>query len=147
MPGPVPKRPEERTRRNATNSSGMPYTKGQALPTKWPGADRDWEKPVRDLWNAMKKSGQAAYAQQTDIAMAWIACDELNDYRSNAKASGRRNAELLKAIHALFDGLLLTEVERRKAAITLEPPAPEVEDEKVVYMNSLKEQMKNKKAS
>lgn len=141
--GPVPKRSEERTRRNATGEDGVSTKKGEAIPFTWPAADQQWDKAVKRFYASLKKSGQSAYYQASDANYAWLMCDEINEYRTDP----RRPAMKLQAIISMLNGgLLLTEAERRRAHIELEAPAPEVEDELAVRRRELEEQMRGHKA-
>lgn len=124
-PGPIPKRSEERTRRNKENEAGIEVKKGEATTTTWPHAGVDWEKPIKDFYYGLKKSGMSNFYQQAEIQWAWIACDELNGYRQNGGGAMK-----LQAVLSMFSqGLGVTEGDRRRMQIELEFPKPEVEDE------------------
>lgn len=142
--GPLPSRSDQRTRRNKTGEDGLEIKKGEATPTRWPQAGKDWEQPIKDLYYGARKSGMSAYYQQSDIQWLWLACQELNDYRN----SSRRSAMQLQAALSMFsEGLGLTEGSRRRLKIELELPSEgdEVDEvaEKVVDMKSRLKQKKS----
>lgn len=126
MPGPIPKRSEERTRRNAAGEDGIELKKGEAQPYSWTRADPDWDEPTRDFYYSFRKSGMAAYFQQTDVQWLWLACDELARYR----AMGKQSAMLLGSIiQMLNSGFGITEGERRRLKIELDVPQEAESDE------------------
>jgi hypothetical protein len=125
MPGPIPKRSEERTRRNKTNESGIAVKKGEATPISWPHPAKHWDKSVKDLYQGMKKSGMAQFYQQAEVQWAWLACDELNEYRQRGGGAMK-----LQAVLSMFSqGLGITEGDRRRMQIELEIPEKPVEPE------------------
>lgn len=123
MPGPIPNRSEDlaRPRERGQGESAPVITKGELLPVKVPNANRDWHPSAQRIWDSMKVSGQAAFYQQTDWAMAHFLMGEISDYLNTSKKSSMMLASLMQAL----TGLCLTEGERRRARIELEAPKEE----------------------
>lgn len=115
MPGPVPKRSDQRRRRNKTA-----ITKGAAgLPAniaKLPDPDERWHPIARRIWDALTLSGQSAFYEASDWAFAYSLMDDLSEY----KATSRRSAQMLQTIYSAFERLLVTEGDRRRARLELE---------------------------
>lgn len=113
MPGPIPK-PEDQLRQPRKKSRGT-VTRGEALPVTIPEPDPDWHPLALELWDAVLKSGQSGYYQQTDWAVARDMCEELSVYKSSV----RRNAQIRSQINAMMDSLMLTEGSRRRVRVEL----------------------------
>lgn len=120
MAGPIPKRTEERTRRNTTTESGTSnqVTKGVATSVSWPKADPAWDDFTKDWYNGLKKSGMSDYYQQSDVAMARIIANEMSIYQRDS----RRSSMMFAALMTAMTGLGVTEGERRRMRIELEAP-------------------------
>ena len=116
--GPIPKRSEERTRRNKTGDDGLEIVRGEALPYEWTDPSFDWEKPIQRYYLSFQKSGMAAYLQQTDVEQLWLACELLD----RQFKSGRPSAMLVGEAMKMTDGLGATEGERRRIKIELDKP-------------------------
>ncbi|MDS2171620.1 hypothetical protein Q7C18_02810 [Nesterenkonia sp. CL21] len=128
--GPMPKRSEERTRRNKTTEEGLELKKGEALPYYWRDPDPEWDEAIINFYESFAESGIAAFYQQTEVEWLWLACRELNDYRD----SPRRSAMQLQAVLSMFSADLgITEGARRRMAIELDAPK---EEERVEDMDS-----------
>lgn len=139
MPGPVPHRESElarpRSRRGKTDV--VPVTKGVMRPTVIPNAPRDWHPIARRFWDALKSSGQADFYQDSDWAFAYSLCDDLSHYKSplvdrNGVEYVKRSPEMLKAIYAGMERLLVTEGDRRRVRIELTEPEPPADDATVL---------------
>lgn len=120
MAGPIPKRTEERTRRNKHTESGASneVSKGVATSVSWPKADEAWDDFTKDWYNGLKKSGMSAYYQQSDVAMARIIANEMSIYQNET----RRSSMMFAALMTAMTGLGVTEGERRRMRIELEAP-------------------------
>lgn len=120
MAGPIPKRTEERTRRNKQTESGASneVSKGVATDVTWPKADPTWDDFTKDWYNGLKKSGMSAYYQQSDVAMARIIANEMSIYQRES----RRSSMMFAALMTAMTGLGVTEGERRRMRIELEAP-------------------------
>lgn len=138
--GPIPKRSEARTRRNKTNEAGIALKKGVALEYSPRPADPEWDGAVANLYESLFKSGMAAYYQQTDADYAWLICSEFSEYRK----STRKSAVLFSGLISALSGLGVTEGERRRIQIELDPEVTETADDpKVVSMNQWKDRLTN----
>lgn len=120
MPGPLPKRSEERTRRDS-NEDKAPLKKGVAHSYKnWPSPNKEWEQPVKELFMSLAKSGMEAFYEQSDIAWARVVCDGLDEWYKTPV--GRRSAMKLDIPLKHAAALGITEGERRRMRIELETP-------------------------
>ena len=138
--GPMPKRSEERTRRNKEGEDGIALKKGIALPYEWKAPGENWDPRVVEFYDSFKESGMQAYYQQTDVAVLWLACDLLSSQVVN---HGRPSAMMLAECMKMLDGLGITEGERRRIKIELDTPQVQEVDAKVVAMESARERLKN----
>jgi len=111
--GPIPKRSDERARRNAPEREVVKADGAKKVPI--PAADRNWHPIAKRLWNAMKKSGQAVFYEPSDWAVAYSLMDDLSYYKNQHKRSG----QMLAAIMAALTSLMLTEGDRRRLQIEL----------------------------
>jgi hypothetical protein len=102
MPGPTPKRSEERRRRNKPArpvdrvavdgdiddlfGDGTPdpaverrMTAGEVLPpAEKPDAGEDWHPLVRELYDSLSQSGQKIFYEASDWAVAQILCESMS---------------------------------------------------------------------
>lgn len=120
MPGPIPNREADlaRPRSRGQGEAAPVITQGELLPVTIPHADAEWHPTARRLWDSMKRSGQAAFYQQTDWAYAYFVMGEISDYLRTSKKSSMMLASLLSALTPLC----LTEGDRRRARIELSAP-------------------------
>jgi hypothetical protein len=131
---PRPKREAELARpRSRKGGDIKPVTKGVMRPVKIPNASREWHPIALRFWNSLKESGQADFFQASDWAFAWSLCDDLSYYKKplvnrDGEEYHKRSPEMLKAIYAGMERLLVTEGDRRKARIELHEPEPEADD-------------------
>lgn len=127
MSGPIPKRSEERTRRNepALGAARM----GEMLPVKKPSADRaNWHKRALSYYESAEKSGQTAYWQQSDWETLKIACDLLTNFYDAVDRGGRGSSMIMENFLKIVGDLGMTEGSRRRD-LRLELEAPQVEEE------------------
>ncbi|PSL04123.1 hypothetical protein CLV30_106128 [Haloactinopolyspora alba] len=120
MPGPTPKRSEERRRRN--QPEGVQVTKGEAMPVTWDiEPDVNWHPIALRLYESAATSGQSRYYQDTDWALLYSLCDDLSHYKNSRVRSG----QMLQSIMTALQNLMLTEGDRRRLRLELaEPEAP-----------------------
>jgi len=125
--GPIPKRSDQRRRRNAVEG----LTTGAARPAERPEPDEHWHELARDWFLALAESGQSDYYQASDWQTARVWAEIL----SRQMESGRMSSQMVAAWAAGATELLTTEGARRRLRLELErlPVAPdgpdEVEDE------------------
>lgn len=121
MPGPPPKRSEQRRR---TNQPEMAVTKAPAGEIVMPDADPDWH-PYAAAWFAsLGKSGQSVFYEQSDWETARIATDLISRqlHRENPSAVAVQTWVSMAA------SLLATEGDRRRLRLELQRAKP-TEDE------------------
>ena len=117
MPGPLPKRSEERTRRNKPeNEGGVALSKGERVAFKVPPPDRNWAPRAKDWYKSLSRSGMRDYYELSDYEMARVLCDALTTYYD------RPSAMMLATILQGMTSLGVTEGERRRMRIELEDP-------------------------
>jgi hypothetical protein len=112
--GPIPKRSDERVRRNLADPITKIGSAGQApqppLGISFPHA------LVGDLWESMRTSAQSKFYENSDWAYAKVTLFFLNDLLNAQKKSPM----MLTAINQMLATLLLTEGERRRVRIEVE---------------------------
>lgn len=117
--GPIPKRSEERRRRNKDDGPGLvqaPSGPPAGLPAL-PEPDPNWHDIARDWYLSLQQSGQAQFYEPSDWAMARYAAELM----SRGLASGRPpNGQFVSALDSVMARLLTTEGDRRRARIELE---------------------------
>jgi len=114
--GPIPKHSSERRRRNVTGT-GISHAPGAAK-VRVPAASRDWHPLARDMYNSLRKSGQATYFEPSDWQTARLAAEATSRLLNMDKLS----AMLMAAIDGMWQRLLMTEADRRRLGIELEKP-------------------------
>ncbi|WP_256093882.1 MULTISPECIES: hypothetical protein [unclassified Streptomyces] len=123
--GPIPKRSEERRRRNKGDgpavvqaASGPP----EDLPDL-PEPDPLWHPIATDFYLSLRESGQAGFYQPSD----WAVARYVTELMSRGLSSDRPpNGQYVAALNSAMSSLLATEGDRRRARIELErkKPAP-----------------------
>lgn len=117
MPGPIPKRDSERTRRNKTNEAGLTTKRGIAYPVgEWPEPSPHWVPPVVRMYESFQTSGMVEFFQDTDVSLVWVACEGLQAWYEG----GRRSANQFQFVTSLLGSLGASEGERRRMRIELE---------------------------
>lgn len=128
MPGPMPKRSSERTRRESPSEERMPIKRGMAHSyKKWPPPNKEWSSQVKQLWTSLGESGMEGFLEVSDIAYFRVVCDGLQEWYDSP--AGRRSAMKLDIPLKHMASLGITEGERRKMRIELE--TPEIPEESV----------------
>lgn len=130
MPGPVPKRSDQRRRRNKSDVEVV--TTAGARSVSVPRMASSWHPIAKRLWQSLKDSGQADFYEPSDWAFAYSLMDDLSHYKN----SDKRSAVALQTIYSSFERLLVTEGDRRRARIELERGGePEADPAKVAIMD------------
>lgn len=113
MPGPVPKRSEERVRRN---KDVVETTKVAGASTVTaPAEDRTWHVSAKRWFRSLKKSGQAIFYEPSDWAYAQVCGDLLSMEMQREKP----RSVMISQILSMMDNLLTSEGARRRARIEL----------------------------
>ncbi|WP_172121380.1 hypothetical protein [Actinomyces faecalis] len=114
--GPVPKRSDERHRRNQPSQEVVRAPGAPEVTV--PDADPEWHPIAQRLWEGLRQSGQARFYEPSDWALAYSLMEDLSRYKSGAKRSG----QMLAAIMSGLSDLLVTEGDRRRVGIELSRP-------------------------
>lgn len=112
MAGPVPKRSDQRRRRNKVDTT-QAITEFEA---DIPEADEDWH-PVATQWYlSLQKSGQRIFYENSDWTQAFYVAEAMSRSLRTSRISG----QLFSAVISACSELLTTEGARRRARIELE---------------------------
>lgn len=135
--GPPPKRSDQRRRRNKTAAeqragdvTKAPGERNVEVPE--PG---QWSEPVRRWYLSLRSSGQSAYYQSSDWASAWLMCDAID---RELHADGAVKSATLAAWLKLCAALLVTEGDRRRAALELTRPQQDDDEAKPAPVTDLR---------
>lgn len=114
MPGPPPKRSEQRRGRNKL--AGPDLIKAPAgQNVTWQVPDPTWD-PIAERWyRSLAVSGQAQFYEQSDADHAYFVADAMN-----RTLKGRFSGQAFAAINTAMSELLSSEGSRRKARIELQ---------------------------
>lgn len=112
--GPVPKRSEQRIRRNCIDVDTVTVTESDAV---WqPELGFDAHHLVVDWYQALAESAQSKYFEPSDWQAARLVAHEMDRYLRSARPSSQMFAALMSAM----SDLLVTEGARRRARIEIE---------------------------
>lgn len=122
--GPVPKRSDQRRRRNKPD---IPLTKAASTGASYGpplAAGRKHSAPSKRFYEALRHSGQAQFYEDSDWEYAAdVICTALDAYHV------RPSAAMLTALTQAMGPLLITEGDRRRARLELERPVAGAEEE------------------
>ncbi|MGA4964501.1 phage terminase small subunit [Streptomyces pseudogriseolus] len=121
--GPIPKRSEERRRRNKGDGPALvqaPSAPPAELPDL-PEPDPNWHEIAIDWYLSLRESGQAAFYQPSDWAVARYAAELMSRGLSSDRPP---NGQYVAALNSVMTSLLTTEGDRRRARIELERKKP-----------------------
>ncbi|MCX5407502.1 hypothetical protein OHA37_27015 [Streptomyces sp. NBC_00335] len=116
--GPVPERSEARRRRNKTDDVGL--VKAPSTPTglpELPEPNELWHPIATDWYLSLRESGQAAFYQPSDWAMARYAAELMSRGLLEDRPP---NGQYVAALNSVMSSLLTTEGDRRRVRIELE---------------------------
>ena len=136
--GPVPKRAEERIRRNKDE---VPITKIEANGVVEPpelGLD-DPHPIIQDLWRSMAESAQSRYYEPSDWQFARFTLH----FADGLVKSSRPSSQMLVAINSALSDLLLSEGQRRRVRLEIEreQTATQVADVAELFKQQFKKSM------
>ncbi|MFF8299580.1 hypothetical protein ACF07M_30030 [Streptomyces globisporus] len=121
--GPIPERSEARRRRNKPDgpdlvqaSSGPP----EEMPDL-PEPDPLWHPIASDWYLSLRESGQSAFYEPSDWAMARYAAHVMSQVLMSDRGP---NGQLVAALNSVMSSLLTTEGDRRRARLELERKKP-----------------------
>lgn len=123
MPGPVPKRSDQRRRRNKENGETQQvYRTGQVT---IPATDENWHPIARDWFDSLKDSAISQYYDASDWATARYVAEAM----SRNLSTGKLSSQLFQAVMSAMTDLLTTEGARRKARIEIERTNNDADEE------------------
>jgi len=124
MAGPIPKRSDQRRRRNQDD---IPITQARgAANVSRPKPGKYWDPAATRWYESLAESGQSYFYEPSDWAQAWVWAEML----SRALMQGDRpSAQLIMAWSAGATELLTTEGARRRMRMELERTKAVDEDE------------------
>lgn len=113
-PGPIPKRSEERIRRN----KGEEITRIEAVGSvECPNLDIDNAHPiVQSMWDSLEQSAQSIYYEPSD----WEFARYTMHFANQLLHSSRPSAQMLQVVNAAFADLLVSEGSRRRVRLEVE---------------------------
>jgi len=131
--GPVPKRSDQRRRRNKTE----PVAKAQGGGSKPPPASSKWHPVARRWFQSLKKSGQSRFYEDSDWATAYLLAESISRELKPQPIGNTEDGDViyaslppkgasLAAWLKAMTSLLVTEGDRRRARLEL-AAAPEVD--------------------
>lgn len=119
MPGPVPKRSEERRRRNKTGVEQAPAVGDVEVPD----VDESWH-PIAQRWYlSLASSGQSQFFEPSD----WESAQYVAEAMSINLSASRFSAQLFASVWSAMGELLSTEGARRRARLEIEREVDEPE--------------------
>lgn len=111
--GPVPKRSNQRRRRNADTRPDR--VAAPAAPVSAPPLDFPAHRIAEDWYRSLSDSGQAQYFEPSDWQAARVLAYDLTRHLN----SGRASAQMLAAIWSAMGDLLTTEAARRRVRMEI----------------------------
>jgi len=123
--GPVPKRSDQRRRRN--KDGGVPDRVAVSGSVEPPAAPEFGCGLSEELWGSLAESGQAAFFELSDWWLARLMVVAVDDYMD-----GRKSATKLAELRALATELLMSEGSRRRLRLELDRGSEDVDEERAV---------------
>ncbi|MDP5310388.1 phage terminase small subunit [Streptomyces poriferorum] len=121
--GPIPERSEARRRRNKPDgpdlvqaASGPPIDSPDL-----PEPDALWHPIAADWYLSLRESGQSAFYEPSDWAMARYAAHVMSQVLLSERGP---NGQLVAALNSVMSSLLTTEGDRRRARMELDRKKP-----------------------
>ncbi|MEV0556221.1 hypothetical protein AB0I27_22565 [Streptomyces sp. NPDC050597] len=122
--GPVAKRSEERMGHRSKEEKDSVTKAPSGAPVDLPDlpdADPLWHPIAVDWYLSLRESGQAAFYQPSDWAVARYAADLMSKVLLSERGP---NGQLVAALNSVMSSLLTTEGDRRRARMELERQKP-----------------------
>lgn len=128
--GPVPKRSDQRRRRNKTE----PVAKSKGSGSKPPPTNSHWHPVARRWFQSLKKSGQSRFYEESDWATAYLLAEAISRELKPQPIGNTEDGEVvyaslppkgasLAAWLKAMSSLLVTEGDRRRARLELQAPS------------------------
>lgn len=122
--GPIGKRSEERMGHRSKEEKDSVTKAPSGAPVELPDlpdADPLWHPIAADWYLSLRESGQAAFYQPSDWAVARYAADLMSKVLMSERGP---NGQLVAALNSVMSSLLTTEGDRRRARMELERKKP-----------------------
>lgn len=113
--GPVPKRSDERVRRNKQPEGAQVIQIETKSAVKPPAEDRSWHITAKRWFRSLKKSAQQKFYEPSDWAYAQLCADLLSAEMEREKP----RAVMVSQVLSMMDNLLTSEGARRRVRIEL----------------------------
>lgn len=113
--GPVPKRSDQRVRRNKAPDGAEVVRLTTNSQVKPPAEDKTWHIAAKRWFRSLKKSSQNQFYEQSDWAYAQLAADLLSAEMNRDKPRAVMVAQIL----SMMDNLLTSEGARRRVRVEL----------------------------
>lgn len=127
--GPVPKRSEDRVRRNKVDTTTVVMVGDVEIPEP----DASWH-PVASQWYlSLAKSGQSKYFEPSDWSAAYLLAGQI----TRMLAMRRASATMLAAVWSAMGDLLTTEAERRRVRVEVKRQKSAPENSELASVTSL----------
>ncbi|WP_257162376.1 phage terminase small subunit [Corynebacterium cystitidis] len=119
MPGPPPKRSDQRRRRNKP-ADGQTVSKAVgASRVKAPNVKPKWHPLMKDWYRSLKESGQSQFYQPSDWRTAQLICHIMSEALNGEEPI---KASLLAQFNSVATDLMTTEGARRRLRLELQNP-------------------------
>lgn len=129
MPGPVPKRSDQRRRRNKP-ADGVSITKAPSgKKVAAPRVSPHWHPLMKDWFRSLKESGQAAFYEPSDWQTARLLAHVMSEELNSGKPV---KATILAEFNQAAASLLTTEGSRRRLRMELQSGDTTTEDDGTV---------------
>lgn len=141
MPGPPPKRSDQRRRRNKPDESqpNLTVVKDEAPRpvVKAPRVSPSWHPLMKDWFRSLKQSGQARFYEPSDWQTARLLAEVMSQELNNGEGV---KASMLAEFNRAAASLMTTEGERRRLRVELQAAdGAAVDDESSSVMSHYKE--------
>lgn len=125
MPGPIPKRTDERLG-HRSKAERAAVDRGEGAPeVQQPPPDENWCELARDLWRDLGASGFARFYEPGDWAelrlTMWFITTKVD--------AGRMSGQDLAAVHSMLSDHLVSDGARRRLRLELQRPQPKQDAE------------------
>lgn len=134
LTGPIPKRSEERRRRNK-DETGLDLERVDiaqlaSLDVEIPVADPNWHEISKMMWDSLKRSGGSIFLEPSDWAVAYLLCESISRDLSEQVVGITESGEVIKSEIPLkgasltaylkgFASLMMLEGDRRRLRVEL----------------------------
>lgn len=147
--GPVPKRSDQRRRRNADDLPISHAPAASRVPV--PAADRGWHPIAKRWYRSLRGSGQSAFYEPSDWAVAFLVAESMSrDLGEQFLGINEKTGEVeygviplkgasLAAYLKAFASLMVTEGDRRRMRLELERGTGEVDPDEAAGVASMDE--------